>query len=151
MSEITEDRLAELERLASEATAGPWEAIEGEWVKEHFQVIDVPTGCDIIDTHNSGCASDPRPDDVFFSPENSRFIAASRTAVPDLVAEVRRLQADNAALRRQLTAACERIHGQSELLTRRAQTSSDTTPEEKSKLDALRAQNEAEMAWLRGH
>lgn len=89
---MTDERLVELEGLAGAATPGPWKATEGEMCKEYFQVIDVPTGCEIIDKENGGCASDPCPDDVFFSPENARFIAAARTAVPELLAEVRRLR-----------------------------------------------------------
>jgi hypothetical protein len=89
---MSDERLAELDALAAAATPGPWEAVKGETHEDFFQVIDTPTGCEIIDTENYGCASDPSPDYVFFSPGNARFIAAARLAVPELVAEVRRLR-----------------------------------------------------------
>jgi hypothetical protein len=107
---MTDERLAELEGLAGAATPGPWKATEGEMCKEYFQVIDVPTGCEIIDKENGGCASDPCPDDVFFSPENARFIAAARTAVPELVAEVRRLREAERQRHGQKCEACG-LHG----------------------------------------
>lgn len=104
---MDEEELARLERLAGAATPGPWKAEVAERsYPDQAQVIDAPTKCSIIDTYNSGCASDPCPDEVFFSPENARFIAAARTALPALVAEVRRLQAENAKLEANLDLLC---------------------------------------------
>lgn len=63
---MTPDRLAELKRLCEAATPGPWEAnMDQVW-------------CDgwLADVHRD---------------ENAAFIAAARTALPGLIAEVERL------------------------------------------------------------
>ena len=79
---LEETRLAELERLAAAATDLPWEyegrAITSPHRGKCYQQI--------AETGMPGCrlaAVDHR---------NGAFIAASRTAVPELVAEVRRLR-----------------------------------------------------------
>ena len=73
---ITAERLAEIEERANAATPGPW------W-PEHRGVM--AEGVEIVDD----CAVAGW--DVY--PENQAFIAAARTDVPALVAEVRRLAA----------------------------------------------------------
>lgn len=89
---MTDDELNAIEARCNAATEGPWEAQEGDYMPEFYQVRDVPTGCLIIDTDNFGCGTDPQPDYVFFSPENARFVACARTDIPLLIAEVRRLR-----------------------------------------------------------
>lgn len=63
----------DIENLVELATPGPWIADEG--------MVNAP-GLNIVE------CSDPVGDDW----DNARFIAASREAVPDLIAEVRRLE-----------------------------------------------------------
>lgn len=62
----------DIENLVELATPGPWIADEG--------MVNAP-GLNIVECSN------PEGDDW----DNARFIAASREAVPDLIAEVRRL------------------------------------------------------------
>lgn len=86
---ITDEQLAEWERLASEATAGPWRA-DRDPVDGEYRVV---------------CISDEMPAktrgqwisrlgglDAPSRRENATFIAASRSAVPALCTEVRRLR-----------------------------------------------------------
>lgn len=72
---MDEARLAELERLAGAATPGPW------WYVLKFHSVYASEG--------DACVT---PYDGISSP-NGHFIAAARTAVPALVAEIRRLRA----------------------------------------------------------
>lgn len=82
MPDLTDHLLAEWQRLADEATTGPWrvqecpesesEAIAGAWDVEGAGGVDVALDLD--------------------RPADAAFIAAARTAVPALIAEVRRLR-----------------------------------------------------------
>lgn len=85
---MTAERLAEIEARANAATPGPW------W-PEHRGVM--AEGVEIVDD----CAVAGW--DAY--PENQAFIAAARTDVPALVAEVRRLTAALAAHARHTDAA----------------------------------------------
>lgn len=79
---MTDERLAELERLANAATPGPWFP---RWGGEPGYVYSQSAErviAMLADEQNDGL---PRP--------NSQLIAAARTAVPELIAEVRRLRA----------------------------------------------------------
>ena len=70
---ITEQELAGLESLAKAATPGPWTA-----------------NCDYVNnTEGFVCNT--------ATPEDADFVAAAREALPKLIAEVRRLQAIEAA------------------------------------------------------
>ena len=69
---MTDERLAQLERLLQEATEGPWNA-------------DPEMNDYIFDLKNRVVAR------TYDSP-NGEFIAESRTALPELVADVRRLR-----------------------------------------------------------
>lgn len=77
---MTEEQLAKLERLANAATPGPWETNE-DWTHE---------------IHASGrgilIGNVPRGPEPYGRAGDAAFIAASRSAVPALVAEVRRLR-----------------------------------------------------------
>lgn len=66
--------LDDIERDASEATPGPW----------------IPVG-----NEKDGCVVDGPPHDFdgFFRELDTRFIAAARTDVPEMAAEIRRLRA----------------------------------------------------------
>lgn len=84
---MTEEELAALEALTEAATAGPW-----EWNDHDLHAVSVanddpwdPASGQKIIVTDSG-AYPPEKDDA-------AFIAAARTAVPALIAEVRRLRA----------------------------------------------------------
>lgn len=72
---MTPSRLSELKELAAAATPGPWEPILNEGGEEYWlpHPFWTTTAC-------GPCGE-----------ANARFIAAARTAVPELVAEVERL------------------------------------------------------------
>src|SRR5687768_15286619 len=91
---MTGERLAELERLCEAATPGPWYAPEqlgghvwgdralGQQSNEilyHHKVADC--------TYHADGGFEQRG-------QNAAFIAAARTALPELIAEVRRLWAE---------------------------------------------------------
>ena len=96
---MTEEQLAELEALANAATDGPWTVKKTEFEDAQADAFfdDVYTVeakhlweiCD-ISTHER------MNEFAVYSREMDRadaaFIAAARTAVPDLIAEVRRLR-----------------------------------------------------------
>ncbi len=80
---MTDDELTALESLANAATPGEWRAIpyagpgpDGSWQ------VDAPITC-VAD-----CFESDRPK------ADAAFIAAARTSVPALIAEVRRLRLD---------------------------------------------------------
>lgn len=85
---ITDEQLAEWERLATAATPGPWRW----WTSNSFRRLSSDA-----DMKDGGvlCAvvqhSDGHPD-VFCSEADRAFIAAARTAVPALIEELRRLR-----------------------------------------------------------
>ncbi len=80
---MTDERLAELERLADAATPGPWEPLtpaSGKWV---CSLAPGAIGMAWRRNHTNDAA----------------FVAAARTAIPELIAEVRRHKAlEDAAL-----------------------------------------------------
>lgn len=81
---ITDQRLDEIEALASKATRGPWWAcnLGGEWN------VAAPDGDCIAYRICGNLGMDDGTDDE----DVAKFVAASRTDVPDLVAEIRRLR-----------------------------------------------------------
>lgn len=80
---MTEQRLAELEALANEATPEPW-----IWDGDECELRSPASIQAVLDGEwwNTGDAG------VSVLPKNIAFIAAARTAVPELIAEVRRLR-----------------------------------------------------------
>lgn len=76
---VTEEQLAEWERLTEAATEGPWDVMTREQWEEGFPF----------------CAdgTNPYTFPVDIDAPDAAFIAAAREAVPALVAEVRRLRA----------------------------------------------------------
>lgn len=76
---LTEKLLAKLERLCKKATPGPW-------VWNEAQNMHGPDRWATVIETDSGMYP-PRQND-------RDFIAASRTAMPELIAEVRRLRAE---------------------------------------------------------
>ena len=95
---ITESWLAELGGVAAKATPGPW-----EYDGQHYE-ISTPRGESywlIISESRSAPDQEHPPDEFGHQYDaNYAFIAAAREAVPKLIAEVRRLQAENAAMAR---------------------------------------------------
>lgn len=83
---MTEARLAEIEARAEKATEGPWRAVHRGVGRSAEDDGDGFLGLEVLGP----------PDDCqrgqFSRSADARFIAASRTDVPDLVAEVRRLR-----------------------------------------------------------
>ena len=104
--------------ITQAATAGPWEAIPEEMNANQFQVIDSETGCYIITTENNGCASDPCPDEVFFSREDAAFIAHAKAALEASAQAVLTLAARVAELERQLVDAKNRLNRELEVAKR---------------------------------
>ena len=87
---MTPADLDEIERRASAATEGPWTGREVKHRDPDGRVIGVELGA-AHDDHAAIFGANPEAD--------AEFIAAARTDVPRLVAEVRRLQAENENLR----------------------------------------------------
>lgn len=95
---MTADQLAALEALCDAATPGPWE--RGYHHAQDHQTGAMPTkadpeGCIVIGPEQcevADCDFSDRPS------ANAAFIAAARTALPELVAEVRRLRGTLGAL-----------------------------------------------------
>lgn len=82
MTEPTPDQLAEWRRLAEAATEGPWEA---------YSLPEVPPGqWQMVGVGQVGNELGHRIEAMF--DDDAAFIAASRTAVPVLLEEVRRLR-----------------------------------------------------------
>jgi hypothetical protein len=79
---MDEKQLQEWEALANAASPGPWEAARPE------HAIPGP-GCPMV---VNGPQAEPGAYDDEMRPADAYFIAAARTAVPALVAEVRRLK-----------------------------------------------------------
>jgi len=89
---MTSEELTRLEKLAAAATSGPWTATEDRDCIQKLESsekfsLPIRTGHRKSVWHNKNLAYDWN-----LSKADNQFIAASRQAVPDLIAEVRRLQ-----------------------------------------------------------
>lgn len=90
---MTGDRLAELEALANAATKGPWEVMP-----------DGRTVCAHVVWHDPGSVTYTTVAEVHYdlpigeATAVAEFSARARTAAPELIAEVRRLRAENGRL-----------------------------------------------------
>jgi hypothetical protein len=76
MKEITPERLAELKRLADEATPGPWRA------SDRGTELCIHTPTDVVCNMVGISQAD----------HDATFIAASRAAIPELLADIARLK-----------------------------------------------------------
>jgi hypothetical protein len=85
---LTDDQLAEWQRLADEATPGPWEGERFGVVVAHVNGVRRQVACAQGDAVMHG---DATVDVVTLQRSNGNLIASARTAVPALIAEVRRL------------------------------------------------------------
>lgn len=79
---MTEERLQELERLANEATPGPWH-------KCNHDICTVDCGGDYRTCDEKECEGKLV---ILESPKNMKFFIAAREAVPTLIAEVRTMK-----------------------------------------------------------
>jgi len=87
---ISEEELKELSALADKATPGPWKALKPVYCDDRLCVEHF-----YEDTGNwLGLGED----DGTLDEDDARFIAATREAVPKLIAEIRRLQADRTGM-----------------------------------------------------
>lgn len=94
---IPDAKLAEWTALAEAATPGPWEYNEESFKAEYFGTRrNYP---DVV--AESGIDEYTRWDSLIDLPseEDARFISASRTALPEAIAEIRELRAENERLR----------------------------------------------------
>jgi hypothetical protein len=126
---VTDERLAELQRLADAATRGPWTAIKPVSCDGDDDDLEgafvYPGGIEDADGDPVCAFGDPGGSGHLFEhPDNPAFIAAARTAVPDLLAEVARMQkelrsshVDNFILREQIGQAHKRIADLKEYIT----------------------------------
>lgn len=118
--QITEEELAEWERLASLAYPGPWDyigdVIVGVTAACHCPTV-VTSHADIayaLPPHESHDVVEPtteadRGDDIVTHEQhqaNCRFIAAARNALPRLLVEVRRLREELSHLRQKVQHGC---------------------------------------------
>lgn len=86
---MTEKELAEIEALANAATPGPWKQEDSWVVTEDFDNEAFVEGVEGSVCPVVGMWVYDR--ELLLDPDDARFIAAARTAVPQLIAEVRRL------------------------------------------------------------
>lgn len=88
---MTPERIEELKKLCAEATPGPWRQEvwhnhdEGGWAAVGPHIKDTP-GDDYYSSEEPGSPSHEK------ATSDANFIAAARTAVPELIAEVERLR-----------------------------------------------------------
>jgi len=83
---ITPEQLAEWKRLADAATEGPWASVEISPEDKEWGACEITAGDGYVSTMICGV-------------DNAAFIAASRNAVPALIAEVERLTAEREDLK----------------------------------------------------
>lgn len=89
---VTEEQLAELERLEREATPGPWSTCKMMPSDGHDEAVAVLDADGFRANDVCDCYGDSRVE----REANARVIVAARNALPALVAEVRRLREENA-------------------------------------------------------
>ena len=94
---MTEEELVEIEARAAAATPGPW-----EWNGGQFEDARLQWGDKFVLFASLYMPRGNWEAYVDVSDADMDFIAAARSDVPALVAEVRRLRAENDALRREL-------------------------------------------------
>lgn len=92
---MTDERIAELEKLCAEATPAPWTTamydqpiqVCGQRIP-CFEVESETDSCWIAKVQDHRACADTPPGDA-----NALFIATARTALPEALAEIRRLKA----------------------------------------------------------
>lgn len=89
---VTTEQLAEWERLANEATEGPWQVRQfptASYGRPQFWVLDSIPDRDGKVVANAICSATATNQDAS---RNASFIAASRLAVPLLIQRIRELE-----------------------------------------------------------
>lgn len=86
---LSDDELARLDALAQAATPGPWETFSWTSIRPKGRTQNV--AATYLQIAEGG-------GQLYPAHENAAFIAASRTAIPALVGEVRRLRRQLAGL-----------------------------------------------------
>lgn len=100
MTEMTEQRLAEIEARANAATKGNWQQSHRRTPSDQFSTqVYVDDGEPVASIHWRPMPPDENGVIRTEREANAAFIAAARTDVPDLVAEVRRLRSEIAAMK----------------------------------------------------
>ncbi len=100
---LSEERLAEIEARAAEATPGPW--CTDSW--EIYQGAEYEPGLSMWIGETCRGTSSPEQDQA-----DAAFVAAARSDVPALAAEVRRLLAERHETNESLTEAAEALRVQ---------------------------------------
>ncbi len=120
--------LDRLEALAAAATPGPWTNESRRPIGGPCFMVRAPgrwRGFSLSETNGALPADAVGRADGLATAEqrlaDATFIAATRGAVPALVAEVRRLRAELAEARQRCEGLAERVAAQSEILSRRAE------------------------------
>lgn len=96
---MTEQWLTEIEALCQAATPGPWE-YDGQHNEITTPSKDSPYWLVLSESRSAPDQEFPVDDFGHHFDANFAFIAAARTAIPRLIAEVRRLRAENERGRR---------------------------------------------------
>ena len=111
--DMTDEQLAELEALAEKATEGPWRYRPNKF--DDWGVVRAPSEYFVLQAKAGRHLTDEEVADHFARKTdpyaaNALFAVASRTAMPSLIAEVRRLRAlvaDRAAVVEECAVAAE--------------------------------------------
>ena len=123
---MTEQELADLERLADAATPGPWRAVAmngvaGVAAPDHMRCY----------VYIHGRSAEVSDETVARWQRDAHLIAAARTAVPALIEEVRRLRNALASISldeyESTSSASEKVHGHARI-ARRALYVEETKP-----------------------
>ena len=111
MAEMTPERIAEIRQREQQATKGPWYVEHDADCREYGPIIEFPWG--LVGPTNVGAATmgedykqryGHKVSEISELTENdAQFLAHARQDIPDLLAEVRRLQAERDRLREALT------------------------------------------------
>ena len=92
---MTDEELAAIRARVDAASLGPWRVFQ-KWRLE----VEDANGEQVADIGYIGYDDGPDDETRRFMEADSAFIAASRQDIPALLAEVERLRAENAALRK---------------------------------------------------
>lgn len=95
---MTPDRLKYLRELADKATPGPWRVW---WNAEHKIFISTEESCEQVVLF---CVDKPYPDwdSIKELGPNARFVAQSRTALPELISAYEKLRGENEILKKKV-------------------------------------------------
>lgn len=128
---MTEERLRELEALEQAATRGPWEVQDASNPDEDEPCYRGIRGW-----------TDESSDGTYLklSVDDAAFVAESRTALPELIAEVRRLQAEQTFVRSMLDSVEEGCVSPAEFYARIARA---TTEDIRALYDTIRRVDDA--------